>query len=598
MKEHSNFPTPHTTKMFSTSKYSSKTSTMRTEKLRFVSIDQESPKKEKIEKKVISKKELQQKEYENEVWKKKLKEQLEEKKYRNISIRISKEENIFCLSVDGSQTSKDAFEIMVSEFLPYIHNSVMMCPHIYNNLMDEKFNWRFQKAHVMEYYKTRLTTTLADYQGYLIIQDRDPNKMHEIEQSYKIAEMNECKYFFCGYEGLREQALKRSRIDVGIEYLLENSKMPVFIMKDNKKRGFKNKGYQWLLIMDKSNSDCYKVLDVFLPLIDRSVDKIYGLTLMPHFVHDDEDVKKKFCEKMQELNFKEGEQYEYSAKQYSNNPINIIVDFVNHNEEQFFDFVLFLNNSMKFKSQKQDCDTFKYVKLLYANIGFCNYAYIHGYDYKTLSKLPYEIDERKYLDKINKPEVKEVKEALNSEYNNNNDNENIAPNFQLLSKKLSEIRFFENPLFDNQIIEKKQSDVINYIAPENIEEKLEYKIEDKNEDKKNINIEKDNDEIYSEIYGVNQGKYMERISPTKPKKLEKKNTSKIPFKIEPKNLSKIPIKPINSKKRGSWAPTGIKKMTPGLMKAAIEKTKKNYYLNYGSSKTNKANNLLKNKKII
>ena len=93
---------------------------------------------------------------------------------------------------------------------------------------------------------------------------------------------------------------------------------------------------------------------------------------------------------MKELNFKENEQFQYSSKLYNHSPINILVDFVNHNSEQFFDFVIFLNNPMKFKTQKQECDTFKYVKLLYANIGFCNYAYIHGYDYKVLSKLPNE----------------------------------------------------------------------------------------------------------------------------------------------------------------------------------------------------------------
>ena len=59
---------------------------------------------------------MQEKEYEEEVRKKKLKEQLEEKKYRNIAIRISQEENIFCLSIDGSQTSKDAFEINLTDF--------------------------------------------------------------------------------------------------------------------------------------------------------------------------------------------------------------------------------------------------------------------------------------------------------------------------------------------------------------------------------------------------------------------------------------------------------------------------------------------------
>ena len=538
--------TSNFSKTYKSSKRSSRTSTMRTEKL--VSVVQESPKAEKIDPSTISKKELQMKEYEEEVRKKKLKEQLEEKKYRNISIRISKEENIICLSIDGSQTSKDAFEIILAECLPYIHNSVLICPHIYNNTQDEKFNWRYQKANVLEYYKTRLTISLADYQGYLIIQDRDANKMHEIEQSYKIAEMNECKYFFCGYEGLREQALKPSRIDVGIEYLLGESKIPVFIMKDNKKRGHSNnnKGFHWLLVMDKSMNDCYRVLDLFLPLIDRNNDKIYGFTLLPHFAQNDDDVKAKFYEKMKELNFKENEQFQYSSKLYNNSAINILVDFVNHNSEQFFDFVIFLNNPMKFKTQKQECDTFKYVKLLYANIGFCNYAYIHGYDYKVLSKLPNEIDSRAYLDKINKPESKEVKEALNV----------------LLPKK----------------------------STESIEEQIERILTDENKENLQINQkeeddkEKEDEEIYSEIFGINKGNVFERISPTKPKNSIKKEE----FKIEPKNLEKVITR--DFKKKKTWAPsTTSSKRASGVMRAAVEATKKVNKANYGTNKTSKMN---------
>jgi hypothetical protein len=515
---------------------------MRTEKLVFV--ENEPPKKEKIDPTTISKKELQEKEFEEEQKKKKLKEQLEEKKYRNISVRISKEENILCLSIDGSQTSKDAFEIILTEFLPFIHNSVLICPHIYNGDQDEKFNWRFQKANVLEYYKTRLTTSLADYQGYLIIQDRDENKMHEIEQSYKIAEMNECKYFFCGYEGLREQALKKARIDVGIEYLLGESKIPVIIMKDNKKRGNKNKGYQWLLIMDKSNGDCYRVLDLFLPLIDRENDKIFGLTLMPHFVQNDDDVKKHFYDKMKELNFKEKIQFEYAAKQYTSDPVKILIEFVNHNAEQFFDFVLFLNNPMKFKAQKQDCDTFKYVKLLYANIGFCNYAYIYGYDYKQVSKLPSDVDVRKYLEKVNKPEEENKKQI-------------------------------------NIPIEKKESDKKIIISD-------------------NLNINKNiinevDEEIYSEIYGVSKGNIFERTSPTKPKDCEvkKEEEKKVEKKIQPKNISKS-MKVM--KKESTWAPTTKKKLGP-IGKSLVE-TKKINRANYGSNNTNKKVTGAKNNKVV
>jgi len=538
----SHYTSSNISKLARSSKPASKSSTMRTEKLVFV--ENEPPKKEKIDPTTISKKELQEKEFEEEQKKKKLKEQLEEKKYRNISVRISKEENILCLSIDGSQTSKDAFEIILTEFLPFIHNSVLICPHIYNGDQDEKFNWRFQKANVLEYYKTRLTTSLADYQGYLIIQDRDENKMHEIEQSYKIAEMNECKYFFCGYEGLREQALKKARIDVGIEYLLGESKIPVIIMKDNKKRGNKNKGYQWLLIMDKSNGDCYRVLDLFLPLIDRENDKIFGLTLMPHFVQNDDDVKKHFYDKMKELNFKEKIQFEYAAKQYTSDPVKILIEFVNHNAEQFFDFVLFLNNPMKFKAQKQDCDTFKYVKLLYANIGFCNYAYIYGYDYKQVSKLPSDVDVRKYLEKVNKPEEENKKQI-------------------------------------NIPIEKKESDKKIIISD-------------------NLNINKNiinevDEEIYSEIYGVSKGNIFERTSPTKPKDCEvkKEEEKKVEKKIQPKNISKS-MKVM--KKESTWAPTTKKKLGP-IGKSLVE-TKKINKANYGSNNTNKKVTGAKNNKVV
>ena len=537
----SHYTASNISKLSRSSKPSSKSSTMRTEKLVFV--ENPPPQKEKIDPSTISKRELQQKEFEEEQKKKQLKEQLEEKKYRNISVRLSKEENILCLSIDGSQTSKDAFEIILTEFLPYIHNSVLICPHIYNGDQDEKFNWRFQKANVLEYYKTRLTTSLADYQGYLIIQDRDENKMHEIEQSYKIAEMNECKYFFCGYEGLREQALKKARIDVGIEYLLGESKIPVIIMKDNKKRGNKNKGYHWLLIMDKSNSDCYRVLDLFLPLIDKENDKIFGLTLMPHFVQNDADVKKHFYDKMSELNFKEKIQFDYAAKQYNTDPIKILIEFVNHNSEQFFDFVIFLNNPMKFKAQKQECDTFKYVKLLYANIGFCNYAYIYGYDYKQISKLPSDVDVRKYLEQVHKNEENSAKKEKEKEIKQNKEINNI--NMEENQKKIIPINIDDNKIID--------------------------------------------EEIYSEIYGVSKGNIFERTSPTKPKEAKecendnkKVEDKKIERKIQPKNISKSMRV---MKKESTWAPTTKKKIGP-IGKSLMEPNTNNKKINKGNFGSN------------
>ena len=368
----------------------------------------------------ISKQELIEKEYQESLNKKKLQQQAEEKKYKNTTIRVAKEETILCLAIDGSTNSKEAFEILVTEFLNRLKNSVLICPHIYDETRDAQFNWRYQKSNVIEYFKTKLLSSLADYQGYLIIQDRDPNKCHEIEQAYKIAELNECKYFFCAFEGLREQKLKSSRIDIGIDYLLKESKIPVFIMKDNKKRGVHNKGYKWLLVMDRSLSDSLRVLDLFLPVIDFEKDKIKGLALLPSYLTKD-DVKDSFYKKMEEIGFVENENFTYMCQQYVKDQSEWLADYINHNDEEFFDFVIFLNNAQKAKTQGKDGETFKFIKTICANLCFCNYGNIFGYDRKELSKKPNETEDRVYLKKLHEIADKEAEKKEDEKENEAND---------------------------------------------------------------------------------------------------------------------------------------------------------------------------------
>ena len=78
----------------------------------------------------------------------------EEKEFKQTMIRKNDNEKIICLAVDGSETAKQAFEIAIAEFLPRIENSVLACTYIYNSRKDDKFNWRYQKGIIIEYYKT------------------------------------------------------------------------------------------------------------------------------------------------------------------------------------------------------------------------------------------------------------------------------------------------------------------------------------------------------------------------------------------------------------------------------------------------------------
>ena len=109
----SNYSMPDSSKIDRSSK--STTTTIKTEKIK--EVVEKKDEENNIDPSIITQKELEEKEYQKEVREKKLKEVLEEKKYKDIAVRIAPEENIICLAVDGSQTSKDAFEIILKEFL-------------------------------------------------------------------------------------------------------------------------------------------------------------------------------------------------------------------------------------------------------------------------------------------------------------------------------------------------------------------------------------------------------------------------------------------------------------------------------------------------
>ena len=148
-----------------------------------------------------------------------------------------------------------------------------------------------------------------------------------------------------------------------------------------------------------------------------------------------------------------------------------------------------MKNPKKFKKQKKECHTFKYIKLLFANIGFCNYSYLDGYDYKVISKLPNEINDREYLDKFYKMDIEEIKNLLGMD---KNDSDEIKEN--------------------NNISEEKSQD----------------------------------ETMHSEIYGVSKGHVYEKSTPTKnttsqveSKKFESKKSSATSTKISDTRKKKI-----------------------------------------------------------
>ncbi len=354
-------------------------------------------------------------EIENE-YKRQLKKKEEEIKkenelYKREYIRPNKESHIICSVADGSETSKQAIRIVTEEFLSRIKNSILMCPFIYDEKNEEYFNWRYQRQFAFDYFKTYLINTLPDDRGYLMINNRNTYFSHEIVQIYSLAEKNNCDYLFVGYNGLKGGIQKESNINQGLIYLLCESKIPIFIMKDKLLRGQRNEGYKWLILMDRNNKDCYKVFDYFYPLMDVDKDFIYGLTILPRNVTID-DIQRQFIDKVTKCGFNMEKQFKYENVEYQNKLSDFLKQFVNHSLSDYFDFVIFYNNDEKSKVQRLENESLKLLNVINANIGFVNGGIATDFDFSIKVLHPKKIEppiRKEENENLEKEDIKEEK---------------------------------------------------------------------------------------------------------------------------------------------------------------------------------------------
>jgi hypothetical protein len=277
-------------------------------------------------------------------------------------------EILLCLSVDGSESSDHAFDMFYKECLgDFTHNRKMLIMHVYNNDLDENYNYRNKKKTVIANYDLRTSSIPPDQ--CLFYYENRTSKIHALEQVCQKAYEYNADYFISGYYGIKGPKGSSQELSKGIDYLLLYARLPTIIIKElhfrNKKEG---KGFNWLFVFDKTYINCLKILKTFFPLIDKEVDYIQALTLIPTFVFYD-DVKNAFHTEMEKQNFTN---FKYEAIEYKKNPSDIVINMINFNEEKSFDFVVIFNNPQKHKVEGENSDTLKIFTKSLCNICFMN----------------------------------------------------------------------------------------------------------------------------------------------------------------------------------------------------------------------------------
>ncbi len=281
------------------------------------------------------------------------------------SFQISRNDTVFCLSVDGSVHSEIAYDIVSED---YIKNETdkLIIVHIYNSEMDEYYNFRNKKDTINDKYSTKILK--VDRSKVLFLKEDRVSKLHALEQVNRIAANHMCSYLISGYYGIKGPKGDNKELTKGVDYLLSFSKIPTVIIKENILRKNKPNGQiKWLFVFDRAYMNCYSIFNRFLPLINREKDYVFGFTMLPDWINFD-DIKKNFQLDMEICKIKN---FDYEYVEYKKNPSELVKEKVNFGEI-LYDYIVFYNNPEKHRNEGKLSDIFNIVTKCASNVCFIN----------------------------------------------------------------------------------------------------------------------------------------------------------------------------------------------------------------------------------
>jgi len=160
----------------------------------------------------------------------------------------------------------------------------------------------------------------------------------------------------------------------GLDFLLKESRLPTVLVKEMNLRKIRKantgKSYKWLFVFDRAHSSCHQILRAFMQLLDKNLDSIDCLTLLPSFICYD-DVRN-YIYKEIESEGMNPENIKYEVQEYQHSPSKIVNEKINFGET-IYDYLVFYNNPEKYRnSQKSADDVLNMVKFATCNICFIN----------------------------------------------------------------------------------------------------------------------------------------------------------------------------------------------------------------------------------
>lgn len=253
----------------------------------------------------------------------------------------------FTVSIDGSDTSEFAFDLVEENFLTPLDH--VWALYIYNSQKNSKFNYKNKKEIIEPKYTDKIDI-LKNENIKFLSQDRT-SENHPLEQTHELAINKNSNYLVCGFTGMKGPRGDDQELSKGVDYLLRNSKIPFIMIKDKTLRAERKGGiYRWLCIIDNQLSNADSAFNKFLPLIETDKDELVVMSMFNyegernHF----EDIVKETIKEHNIKNF-EYENVIIDKDLTFAKTINKRVNFDQHP----FDFVILLNNTAIYQKEME-----------------------------------------------------------------------------------------------------------------------------------------------------------------------------------------------------------------------------------------------------
>lgn len=273
--------------------------------------------------------------------------------------------------VSGSPNGIKALKILGNSLISLNpSNYKILAIYIEDNSESTKLKLNFNniKENVLESFSTTLNT-IPSYAN-LIVDTKCTQTGYE-EYNY-LSLANKSSFNVLCLDSLKGPLLRSIYLTKTKDFLLSNSKIPNILLKEYNIRGSKNKGYNWFILLDHTYINSFKAFITFSEFIDKNNDFIYAFGSYPSYITYDV-LQKQFIEYCEDNNYKN---YAYESESYVKNISKKVIEKVNF-ESTYFDFVVFYNNSDKYKAEKENNEYYKIVDKVCANLCFINNLYIN-----------------------------------------------------------------------------------------------------------------------------------------------------------------------------------------------------------------------------